>query len=124
MDERAARAVVLVRAIETADGAREIWSDADRVSAGRSAAEVVGEAASEDRFIARRAALVLERLAERYPKTRILAGVASARGWLAPLVAAIAFVAGAAGVTRIDESAIGARTGAARLLHLDCERSL
>jgi len=98
MDERAARAVVLVRAIETADGAREIWSDADRVSAGRSAAEVVGEAASEDRFIARRAALVLERLAERYPNTRILAGVASTRGRLAPLVAAIAFVSGAAGV--------------------------
>jgi hypothetical protein len=98
MDERAARAAVLVRAIESADGAREIWSDADRVAAGRAAAETVGEAASEDRFIARRAVLVLERLAERYPKTRILAGVASLRGWLAPLGAAIAFVLGAAGV--------------------------
>ena len=98
MDERAARAVVLVRAIESADGAREIWSDADRVAAGRGAAESVGEAASEDRFVARRADLVLERLAARYPKTGVLARIPSVRGWLAPLAAALAFVLGIVGV--------------------------
>ena len=98
MDERAARAVVLVRAIESADGAREIWSDADRVAAGRGAAESVGESATDDGFIARRAELVLERLAARYPKTRALARIPELRGWLAPLAAALAFALGIAGV--------------------------
>ena len=97
MDERGAREAVLVRAIETADGAREIWSDADRAWATRAAAEVVGEHAREDAFIARRADLVLERLAERHPRIRALSRPTSARRWLVPLVAALAFVIGAVG---------------------------
>ena len=98
MDERAARDVVLVRAIETADGARELWGDEDRVWAGRAAAEAVGEAASADAFLAQRAQRVLERLAKRHPKVRAVADIPQARRWLAPAAAAAAFVVGAAGV--------------------------
>lgn len=97
MDERSAREAVLVRAIETADGAREIWSDADRAWATRASAEVVGEHARDDSFIARRADLVLERLAERHPRIRALSRLPSARSWLAPLLALLAFVVGAVG---------------------------
>lgn len=98
MNERAAREVVLVRAIETADGARELWSDADRAWAGRTAAEIVGEKATDDAFLGRRAALVFERLAERFPKVRALSHVPVLRGWLAPVAAASAFAIGVAGV--------------------------
>lgn len=98
MNERTARGVVLVRAIETADAAREIWSDADRAWAGRTAAEIVGEHAAADVFVGRRAMLVLERLAERFPKLRALSQAPVLRGWLAPAAAAAAFVIGVAGV--------------------------
>jgi hypothetical protein len=98
MDEPAARDVALVRALETADGAREVWSDADRAWAARAAAQIVGEQATDDAFLARRASLVLERLGERFPKVRALSHVPSVRGWLAPVAAIAAFVIGAAGV--------------------------
>ncbi|MEO9136662.1 MAG: DUF2868 domain-containing protein [Casimicrobiaceae bacterium] len=98
MNERTARDVVLVRAIETADGAREIWSDSDRVWAGRAAAEMVGEGALDAAFLGHRATLVLARLAERFPKLHALSRVPSARGWLAPVAAVTAFVIGATGV--------------------------
>jgi len=98
VDETAARDVALVRAIETADGAREAWSDADRAWAARAAAEIVGEHATDGAFIARRARLVLERLGERYPKLRALSRAPSLRGWLAPVAAAAAFAIGAVGV--------------------------
>ncbi|HEX6137830.1 MAG TPA: DUF2868 domain-containing protein [Casimicrobiaceae bacterium] len=98
MDEAAARAVVLVRAIETADGAREISSDADRAWAGRTAAEVVGEKGSADAFLGQRATLALRRLGERYPKVRTLARAPAARGRLVTLGAFAAFAVGAAGV--------------------------
>jgi hypothetical protein len=97
MDERSAREVVLVRAIETADGAREIWSDADRAWATRAGAEIVGEHAPDAAFIARRADLVLERLAERHPRIRALSRPPTARNWIAPLGAILAFVIGALG---------------------------
>jgi len=97
MDERSAREAVLVRAIETADGAREIWSDDDRAWATRASAAVVGEHARDDAFIARRADLVLERLAERHPRIRALSRLPSARSRLAPLLALLAFIIGAVG---------------------------
>lgn len=67
MNEAAAREVVLVRAFETTDTARAIWTDADRAWAGRAAAEVVGATAPADVFLARRAALSVERLGARHP---------------------------------------------------------
>lgn len=98
MNERMARDVVLVRAIEATDGARDFWSDADRAWAGRTAAEIVGEKAPDDSFIGRRAALVLERLTDRFPKARALSRLPATRGVLAPVAAIAAFVIGAAGV--------------------------
>jgi ABC-type Co2+ transport system permease subunit len=98
MNEHAARAVVLVRAIETADAARALWGDADRLWAGRVAAETVGERGSDDAFLAQRARLVVERIGSRHPRIKALAGGASAKPWLAPVVVAIAFVVGALGV--------------------------
>jgi hypothetical protein len=98
MDERAARTVVLVRAIETADAARELLTDADRAWAGRTAAEMVGASAASDAFLAQRATLLLDRLAKRYAKVAAWGTPPSARGWLTPLAAAVAFVAGALGV--------------------------
>jgi len=65
MDESAALDIIAVRAIESADRERSVWSDADRAWATRAAAEVVGEAAPAGLFLARRAELALERLGER-----------------------------------------------------------
>jgi hypothetical protein len=98
MDERAARAVVLVRAIETADAARELLTNADRAWALRTAAQDVGAGAAPDAFLAQRAALLLDRLAKRYAMVATWARAPSARGWLSPLAAAAAFVVGALGV--------------------------
>lgn len=97
MNERAARDVMLARAIEMTDDAREIWSDADRMWAGRTAAETVGESAEDDAFLAQRAALVLERIGKRHPKVTTLARAPPVRGYLTPVAIAAAFVIGAAG---------------------------
>ncbi|MGI8894623.1 MAG: DUF2868 domain-containing protein [Casimicrobiaceae bacterium] len=67
MNEAAAGEVVLIRAVETTDAARAIWTDADRAWGGRAAAEVVGATAPADVFLARRAALAVERLGARHP---------------------------------------------------------
>ncbi len=86
MNEQTARDVVLVRAIETADASREIWSDADRVWATRTTAEIVGDSAADDAFLGRRATLVLERLAERFPRVqRAIAGSIASRAGSRPL---------------------------------------
>ena len=67
MDESSALKVIAVRAVETADGARTLWSDEDRAWASRAAAEVVGAEAAPDAFLARRAALAIEKLGARHP---------------------------------------------------------
>jgi hypothetical protein len=98
VNERTARDVALVRALETADGAREIWGDEDRAWAGRAAAEAVGGAASSDAFLGERARRVIERLSRRYPKIAAVAELPHSRRWMAPALAIGAFVVGAAGV--------------------------
>ncbi|MBT2517616.1 DUF2868 domain-containing protein [Streptomyces sp. ISL-90] len=65
MDESAALDVTAARAVETGDRDRLLWSDADREWASRAAAEVVGEGASPEEFLTRRARLVLERIGPR-----------------------------------------------------------
>ena len=52
MKEANALEVTAIRAIETSDRARALWSDADRAWASRAAAEVVGERGSVDDFVA------------------------------------------------------------------------
>src|SRR5258708_38403528 len=65
MDESSALKVIAVRAVETADGARTLWSDEDRAWASRAAAEVVGAGAAPEVFLARRATLAIEKLGVR-----------------------------------------------------------
>ena len=95
MNEAAARRTVLLRAYER-EPASEKWSEEDRAWATRAAAQVEGERAEDDAFIARRAALAIEKLASRDKRVpRLLASVEWPAwiGWTIPL---LAFAAGAA----------------------------
>ena len=95
MNEAAARRAVLVRAFEQ-EPSSPAWSDDDRAWATQAAAQVEGERAPDDAFIARRAALAAERLAGRDKRVpRLLASVEWPAwvGWVTP---ALAFAAGAA----------------------------
>jgi hypothetical protein len=94
MNEHDALIVTAVRAVESSDRSRELWSDNDRAWASRAAAEVVGEAAPPDAFVARRAALAYERLSSRYAPLRRAVHAVRWRGWIGPAVAVAAFVAG------------------------------
>src|SRR5688572_22878945 len=96
MNEHEALAVTAVRAIETADRERALWSDADRAWASRAAAEVVGEGARGDTFVARRASLALERLADRYPPLRKAVRALRWRRWVGLSIVVAAFVVGIA----------------------------
>ncbi|NDP64036.1 DUF2868 domain-containing protein [Polaromonas sp.] len=73
MNEQAAREVVMVRAIETADHAHEILSEDDRRHASRSATELAqwqashaGSPVTADTFLQQRAGQILQRLSERH----------------------------------------------------------
>ena len=96
MDEHSALDVIAVRAVEIRDGARALWTDADRAWASRAAAEVVGERADAATFIARRARLALERLGERSKTLPRTVRALRWRPWVGWTIAAAAFVVGAA----------------------------
>ncbi|MBN9463869.1 MAG: hypothetical protein J0H00_21940 [Burkholderiales bacterium] len=64
MTEDDARNALLVRAFELAPADLANWSGDDRAWASRAAAEVEGASAPTDAFVARRARLAAERLAE------------------------------------------------------------
>ena len=100
MNEHAARDVLLVRAVEGADRDRTLITEADRQHAARAAGELArwsaserGEEASAERFVEKRAELLVGKLRER---DRALAQATRATtwrpwlGWLLPL-AALAF---------------------------------
>ncbi len=97
MNERAARDVSLVRAIETTDVDRAIWSDAERMAASRAAAECVGAAAPDDAFIAERARFALARIGKRHPQMQTLSRAPALRAWATPIVFAVAFALGVLG---------------------------
>ena len=101
MDERSAMEVTAVRALEEADRARTTWTDDDRAWASRAAAQVVGEHAAPEAFIARRAALALERMSTRSRALPSMIGAWRWRPWVGVAIVALAFVAGVA-VDRID----------------------
>ncbi|HVE50286.1 MAG TPA: DUF2868 domain-containing protein [Casimicrobiaceae bacterium] len=103
MNERDALLVTAVRSVESADRARALWSDADRAWASRAAAEVVGENAQSDVFLARRAALAFERLRDRYAPLRNVVDAVRWRSWIGLAIVVIAFVIGVA-VDRIGTS--------------------
>ena len=96
MNEAAAREAVLVRAIETTDAGRAVWSDEDRAWATRAAAEIAGSDAAPDAFIARRASLALERVQTRHPAFGRALRAVTWRSWIAPALAVAAFALGIA----------------------------
>jgi hypothetical protein len=96
MNEAAAREVLLVRAVETADDSRTAWTDADRAWASRAAGEVTGTDAAPATYLARRASLAVERLRERYPSIGRMLRTLTWRPWVAPALALLAFGLGLA----------------------------
>ena len=94
MDESAALKVIAIRAIETADGSRTLWSDDDRAWASRAAAEIVGADAKPEAFLARRAALAAEKLGERHPALRRALRALRWRPWVGVAIVCFAFVLG------------------------------
>ena len=96
MNESTALDVFAVRAIESADRECSAWSDADRAWATRAAAEVVGEGAAADPFLARRAELALQRLGERYRALPRAARSLRWRPWVGHAIVAGAAVVGIA----------------------------
>lgn len=96
MDESAALEVTAVRAVETGDADRALWSDADREWASRSAAAEVGEGADPEVYLARRARFALDRLGGLRPSVPRVVRALRWRPWIGALVVAGAFVAGVA----------------------------
>jgi len=94
MNEAAAREVVMVRAVETMDAQRAIWSDEDREWASRAAAEVVGASAPADVFLARRASLALERLGTRAAAIPRALRTTTWRSWFGYVIVVLAFALG------------------------------
>ncbi len=102
MNEDAARDVLLVRAIETTEASQALIGEADRRHASRTAAELArwqssaaGTPPTAEVFLARRAALLLERLSTTQPA---LARASRALAWrpaIGAIVAALALLAGA-----------------------------
>lgn len=94
MDELSALDVAAMRAVETCDATRALWSDDDRAWASRAAAEIVGADAMQDAFLARRAALVVERLGARRPVLLRTIRALRWRPWVGAVLVAGAFVLG------------------------------
>lgn len=94
MNETAARQVLLLRAFETTPDSG--WSDEDRAWASRAAAEIEGAGAPLDRFVARRAALAVERLASRDRNVRRALRALAWRPWVGTAIVLVAFAAGVA----------------------------
>ncbi len=94
MDETSALEITAIRAVETRDRARRLWTDADRSWASRAAAEVVGEEADATTFVARRARLALERIGKTHHSVPRAVHALRWRPWVAWLIVAGAFVAG------------------------------
>lgn len=94
MNEAAARRAVLLRAYEREPAASSVWSEEDRAWATQAAAQVEGESATADVFIARRAALAIERLNGRDRHVGRLLKSVTWQPWLGWAIALLAFAAG------------------------------
>ncbi len=94
MDESAARATLLVRAYERAPSPH--WNEADGEWASQAAAHIGGEGARDDEFIARRARIAVERLADRDPAVAPLLRAVTWRPWVGTALMLAAFAAGVA----------------------------
>jgi Protein of unknown function (DUF2868) len=96
VNDTAARNVLLVRAFETGEVSPTIWSQDDREWASRAAAEVEGAGASHDAFLARRAALAVERLGTRERSIPRALRALEWRPWIGWAIVAAAFGLGVA----------------------------
>lgn len=94
LTETAALEITAVRAIESADSGRSVWSDEDRAWATRAAAAYVGSSATSEAFLAARADLALQRLRERSKPIRNTLAALQWRPWVGYLIVALAFVIG------------------------------
>lgn len=95
MNEIDARNALLIRAFETG-AASGHWDEEDREWASRSAAQVEGEKASAQAFVARRAGLATERLSSRVPAVAATLSSVSWKPWAGWLLIAAALLAGLA----------------------------
>jgi hypothetical protein len=95
-NENAALEVTAVRAIESAAHAQALWNDADRTWASRAAAEMVGEGGPREAFLAARAWLALQRLADRSKVLSRAVGTLRWRPWVSVLFVVAAIIAGIA----------------------------
>lgn len=102
MNEQAARDVVLVRAIESADAERAIFTNEARTHASRAAAELARWRASERRepasaesFIGQRAALLAETLPRRSPAIARAVRAFDWPAWVGVALPIVAFALGA-----------------------------
>ncbi|SHH73360.1 DUF2868 domain-containing protein [Massilia sp. CF038] len=109
MNEQVARAVVLVRAIETADVKREVLSADDRKYASSAARELAqwqasesGSAFTREQFLEQRCEQVSKRLAERFPALGVFFTRRSAMAGLALVLPVLALLIGA-GLDRIGD---------------------
>ena len=91
MDELSALKVVAMRAVETTDSVRTLWTDEDRAWASRAAAEVIGAGGAPGEFLARRATLVIEKLGDRQPALRRAVRALQWRPWVGIVVVIGAF---------------------------------
>ena len=102
MNEEAARKVVLVRAIESADAGHQVLSEDDRMYASRSAHELAQWEASDRRttlppalFLQKRAEQIIRKLTERMPAFAAVAEPGHAMRALGFGLPVLAFLAGA-----------------------------
>jgi hypothetical protein len=103
MGEYSALELTAVRAIEMADRAHALWTDADREWASRAAAEAVGEGSTPEAFLAQRAQLALARLGERFKAVPRAMRALQWRPWLGTVIGVAAFATGVA-IDRIDDT--------------------
>lgn len=101
VNEQVARNVVLVRAIESADGERAVFSNEDRAYASRAATELARwkaaeqrDAASAELFLGQRAELLANTLTRRAPVIARTARAFEWRSWIGVALPAVAFALG------------------------------
>jgi len=95
MTESDARTVLLVRAFE--DPITPPWTATDASWATHDARREVGEHASPERLIARRARLALQRLTQHEPAALAALRATGGHGWIGWVIVALAFVVGVLG---------------------------
>ena len=90
MNASEARQLLLIRALEVDPAGAAVWTDADVAWASAEASRLEGERADPDRWLARRAAVAVDRLAQRQPALAAWAAPGPAVPRLALVLIAVA----------------------------------